>query len=282
MAISGSLTLPPVFNIDSITDTTIVIDLTDLSSATEVNFFLYEISDVSTEASIANVNRTGTGTFSFTGLSQARSYAIRAVGQDGSGDVGPIANQLVAANGTFQPPYSAAAIATRFNLRDAVLFLVAKLEVIIWPGSSDFVFHDVIVGQFFTREHAGRINPPSAFITIGGEKLDDEGGGEEETAFRDAEIVIGVVAQVENDPFGGDVIMGGRPDNDTTSAAAGILEIQPVLYDALRKGGQSDAFRYTFVNRSRPRPDKIDNPTMTIVEYLYTVKVAESMLTSPN
>lgn len=265
--------------ISSITASSVTLNLSDLGGADQCVIYIRARGN-SLYWTVDSV-KTGTGSFVVSGLSGGIAYEVMAVPQDVSGVVGESSDVIQFALQSPLTAWTPGDPATRFNLRDALLFLKDKLENIVWPGSVNKVFNEVVIGTHFYREQASLINAPMAILSIGDESL-SEHGGEEEPIFRQSQIVIGVIARVGTDPYGLGVLMGNRPANDTTSPAGGLLEIQPVLYDAMRKGDQSDDFRYTYVNRSRPRPITIDSPETQIMEYLYRVEIAESNLGGPS
>lgn len=229
---SSVIITPPVFTYSSSTATTLTLDLTALpANANVVVFFYKRRGDTNW---VATTERSATGTFTITGLSDDSIYTIMAMGQESAGEVGPPSDPLRI--------HIQSDSSNVFGLGDVSDTIVDRIQALTWPNSANKVFNPLSVTRVISEsvvlaEISKLIKPACVVYDLG----DGFAIVDEDPTFRNARLGLWVAVEAVGDSFGAKLLTGGHRGDATKSEGAGLDQIHTVLLRELKSLLRNDS-----------------------------------------
>lgn len=267
VGVSILITSAPVLAFSAAASGQVTLDLTGLGTGAD-GVVVYS-RNAATGTWTAQTQRTATGTFSITGLTDGVLYDFLAVPYDSSDNIGSISNTIrVRLTGG----------SAVFGTQEVLETFEDILASLNWPGSANSIFGQsviILADASVLRDALAHVIPPAVLIYDNG-----EAGSicDETPLFAVQRVGFTIVARNDGDKYGTKALLGGQRASDSVSQGAGLLALHSAVirqFDAVLQNG---TYPFRFLTRyvSATKNERVDNTNnVAMRNYTYLLQIKE-------
>lgn len=267
--VSVLITVAPILAFSSIASGQVTLDLTSLGTGVDGVIVYYKSSTGNVWT--ANVQRTATGTFTITGLTDGYTYDFVAVPYDASGNIGNMSNVV---HVSMSAGYSV------FGVEELLTLLQTALQAVTWRGSATLVFNEEVFivpePALITQNELSKMRMPAALIyDLGGQS----NVADEDPSFILTRLGLTILTRGDGDPLGTKALMGGNRDSETSSPGAGLFDVHRMVLDQVDLFLRGGTYPARFLGKLTGAPNALavgDTKHVAQKNYSYLFQLKEA------